>query len=319
MATTETARRAQGGTVGRNKPKMTARERRRMIEDLILLAPNLILTLGLVVVPFLVGLPMLFTDRTGFMDPEVRYVGFENFIKPWQDPDLRAEYLPALQRTLRFTALNYLMVYVFGLTLALFMYELGFKTGFFSVIYLPRLISGLAVGYMVIMLFAQSTGSLNLLFLDLGWLQKPINIATDAGTTYTLPLVVGWKAAGYNMAIFMSGLYSIPRDTIEAATVDGASYLQRLIHVYFPQMIPSFLIATISCLLGSFGLLDLLLAMGANVGNKAAKFVSVVLLRYSFSQGRMALGMTLSLMTLLPLALIAVFLQRLQKRLSYEV
>ncbi|NJN82521.1 MAG: hypothetical protein HC802_09765 [Caldilineaceae bacterium] len=33
------------------------------------------------------------------------------------------------------------------------MYEVGFRGGFFTVIYLPLMVSGLAVGYMAVMLF----------------------------------------------------------------------------------------------------------------------------------------------------------------------
>jgi ABC-type sugar transport system permease subunit len=270
------------------------------------------------IIPFFVAIPILFTDRLTFFDNTVNYVGLANFTEIFIEASTTAkDFWPALARTVRFTILNYAMVYVFGLTLALLMYEVGFRGGFFTIIYLPMMLSGLATGFVATMLFSQSTGTLNLLLLELGWIQNPIDLKLPTGTTVILPILVGWRYAGFNMAIFLSGLMAIPRETIEAAVVDGASYWKRLIHVYFPQMMPSFIIATIFALIGSFSIFDELIAMGALYGNQEAHFLSILFFRYGFSQGRLALGMTLAMQVGIPLVILGVLLQRLQKRLQY--
>jgi ABC-type sugar transport system permease subunit len=197
------------------------------------------------------------------------------------------------------------------------MYQVGFRGGFFTIIYLPMMLSGLATGFVTTMLFSRATGTVNLLLLELGWLQNPIDLKLPTGTTVILPILIGWKYAGFNMAIFLSGLMNIPRETIEAAIVDGASYWQRLIRVYFPQMMPSFIIATIFCLIGSFGIFDELVAMGALYGNQQAFFLSVLFFEYGFLRRRLALGMTLALEVGIPLVFLGVLLQRLQRRLQY--
>jgi ABC-type sugar transport system permease subunit len=209
------------------------------------------------------------------------------------------------------------MVYVFGLTLALLMYEIGFRGGFFTIIYLPWMVSGLALGFMVVMLFSRSSGTVNLLLLELGWIKKPLDVKTPAGTTIILPLMVGWQAAGFNMAIFLSGLLGIPEETIESAIVDGANYLQRLLRVYFPQMMPSFIIATIFCLIGSFGLFDQLVALGGLYQNPEAEFLSILYFRYGFNLDRLSTGMAMAIEVGIPLIIAGVLLQRLQRRLQY--
>ena len=129
--------------------------------------------------------------------------------------------------------------------------------------------------------------------------------------------MIGWRYAGFNVAIFLAGLLSIPTETVEASTVDGASYWKRLWYVYFPQMIPSFIIATIFCLIGSFGVYDELIPLGALSSNNEARLLSVLFFTYAFSSQRLALGLTLTLQTFLPLVVIALLLQRLQRRLQY--
>ena len=297
--------------------RISKRERRLILTQYAFLAPQLILFVGLTIVPFIVAIPMLFTDQANFTDPQINPVGFSNFTAIFRDPSIQAEYLPALRRTVVFVAMNYLMIFLFGLSLALLMYEIGFHSGFFTVVYLPLMASGIAIGSMAVMLFARGTGTVNLLLLELGLISKPFDIYTPVGTGILLPLLAGWRWAGFNMAIFLSGLLSIPKETIEASIVDGASYLQRLTRVYFPQMWPSFILASTMCLIGSWSAFDELVAMGALYVNPEAKFLSIVFFTYGFQINRLSLGMTLALETFLPLVLVGVVLQHLQRRAQY--
>jgi ABC-type sugar transport system permease subunit len=292
--------------------------KRRILTDWLFISPQLILFVGLTIVPFFIAIPILFTDMARFGDPQVNWVGFRNFTVLLRDPSILREYLPALKRTVIFVVFNYSTVYIFGLSLALLMYEVGFKGGFFTIISLPLMISGLGIGYTTVMLFSRTSGTMNLLLLALGILKKPIDIYSPGGTMIILPLLVGWRYAGYNMAIFLSGLLGIPNDTIEASIVDGTTYWNRLWKIYFPQMMPSFIIATTMCLIGSFSVFDELVAMGALYFNPEAKLLSVLFFVYGFKVERLAQGMTLAVETFLPLIIIGVLLQRLQRRLAFH-
>jgi len=306
------------GTAMRLSRNALSYQNRAILIQYLFATPQLVLFLTLTVVPFFVALPVLFTDQANYTDPQINYVGLNNFTALFTDPGLQAEYLPALRRTVTFVAANYLMIYLLGLSLALLMYEIGFRGWFFTAVYLPLMASGFAIGYIAVMLFAVSTGTANLLLLKLGLIQKAIDIKSGTGTCVILPILVGWRWAGFNMAIFLSGLLSIPRETIDAAIVDGASYWQRLTRIYFPQMWPSFIMASTFCLIGSFGVFDELVAMGALYGgNEEAKLLSVFFFNAAFRSDRLALGMTMALETFLPLVLIGVFMQRLQRRLQY--
>ena len=298
------------------RKRLSGPERSRIRRDLSYIAPQFTLFVILTIVPFFVAIPFLFTDISQFNDPAINQVGVRNFTALFVDRGVQADYLPALRRTLVFVALNYTTVFIFGLSLALLMYEVGFRGGFFTVVYLPLMVSGLAVGYMAVMLFSRETGTANLLLMELELLKKPIDIFSAGGTAFILPLLVGWRYAGYNMAIFLAGLLAIPKETIEASIVDGASYWQRLWGIYFPQMIPSFIVTTTMCLIGSFAVFDELVAMGALYVNPEAKLLSILFFTYGFQVERLGMGMTLAVITFLPLVLVGVLLQRLQRRLQ---
>ncbi len=302
---------------GTKKEKLGKLERRRILEDWAFILPQLVIFIFLTIIPFFVAIPILFTDMAQFNDPKINPVGLRNFTALFTDPSVQRDYLPAFRRTIVFVVLNYTTVYIFGLSLALLMYEVGFRGGFFTVVYLPLMVSGLAVGYMAVMLFSRETGTANLLFLELGLIKEPFDLYSAEGTAFILPLLVGWRYAGYNMAIFLSGLLAIPQETIEASIVDGTNYWQRLTRVYFPQMWPSFILATTMCLIGSFAVFDELVAMGALYVNPEAKLLSILFFTYGFQVERLAMGMTLAVMTFLPLVFVGIALQRLQRRLQY--
>lgn len=293
-----------------------ASRRRRILTDWLFLSPQLILFVGLTIVPFFIALPVLFTDRSTFVDPDVSYIGTDNFTRLFEDQAIADEYWPVFWRTVRFAVINYVMAFAFGMPLALLMYEVGFNGGFFTIIYLPWMISGLALGYMATMLFSRTTGSANLLLMEMGLLQNAIDIKQPGNTGILLPLLVGWRSAGFNMAVLLSGLLAIPRDSIEAATVDGASYFQRLRYIYIPQMWASIIIVSIFSLMQSFNLFDELVALGGLEQNPEATFLSVLFVNYGFRLDRLALGLTLTLQTFIPLLVIGVFLQLLQRRLQ---
>lgn len=308
--------------------KQLTRNQRRNLWNIAFVAPQFLLYFGLTILPFFVALPIIFTDRVSVMATDAHWIGLRNFATVFQGA-IGQEFKPALLRTISFTFFNYLTVYLFGLTLALFMFE--FKTRFqrikgaiFTIIYLPWMISGVGVGMLLIMLFSRDTGSMNLLLLKLGLINKAVDIQGSELVVQTaMPLMVGWRAAGFNMALFLSGLLSIPEDTIDAAKIDGADYWQRLIHIYFPQMIPNFIMATIFCLIGSFGVIDELVGMGAFYGNKKAQFISIILFRLGFASegswalGTMAEGVTLTVIVYVPLLILAFLLIRYQKRTAY--
>lgn len=293
--------------------KTRSRKRTDTLQEILFVSPQLLLFVTFTIIPFIVAIPLVLTDRVSFLDNEVNFVGLKNFVTIFQEPFI-SEFIPALQRTLRFTVLNYASIYVFGLTLALLMFEYKskLKKPFFTVIYMPYMISGLGTGMLLTLLFSRDTGSLNLLLKHLGLISAPLDIKTEAAVTWLLPLTTGWRYAGMNMAFFLGGLLSIPTDSIEASVVDGANYFQKLRYIYIPQIIPSIVMATVTCLIGSFNLIDELFGMGAMYGNASAVFLSVLVYRKGF-MGGLSQSVAMSLTVFVPLILIAFLLIRWQR------
>ncbi|MDR0637298.1 MAG: sugar ABC transporter permease [Spirochaetaceae bacterium] len=121
----------------------------------------------------------------------------------------------------------------------------GFLTGkrrgtkfFRSVIYLPNVVSAVAMGTMWINYVYNS---------DYGFLHNVLStlgLKGAAATLWTAPGNLFWSMTaaycfgmvGYHMLIFISGIEQIPKDYYEAAYLEGANALQRFFKVTVPNM-----------------------------------------------------------------------------------
>lgn len=112
------------------------------------------------------------------------------------------------------------------------------KSFFRSVIYLPNVISAVAMGTMWInYVYNPDFGLVNSTLRSLGF-------SKAAATQWTGPEMVFWSMlvaycfgmVGYHMLIWMSGIERIPVDFYEAATIEGANVFQRFSRITLPLL-----------------------------------------------------------------------------------
>ena len=109
--------------------------------------------------------------------------------------------------------------------------------GFFrTVAYLPNMLPGLAVVILWSSFFSGgSTGVLNILLsaFDI----PPQTYLTRA--EWVIPIIImiaTWKGAGATALIYMASIAGISPELYEAATIDGASVWQRILHIMLPAI-----------------------------------------------------------------------------------
>jgi multiple sugar transport system permease protein len=109
---------------------------------------------------------------------------------------------------------------------------------FRSVIYLPNVVSAVAMGTMWInYVYNSDYGLLHNVFSFLGMDGASRTLWTAPGNLFWSMLAAYcFGMVGYHMLIFMSGIEQIPRDYYEAAYLAGANGLQRFIYVTIPNL-----------------------------------------------------------------------------------
>lgn len=131
-----------------------------------------------------------------------------------------------------------------------------------SVVFAPTILSGAAIAIVWIYVFDPRFGLIHLALAPLG-ISSPRWLTDPAWAMPALIIVYIWKNFGYAVVVYLAGLQSIPRDLIEAATVDGATAWHRLVDVVVPQLSPITFFLLVTSILGSFQAFDLVAVMTA--------------------------------------------------------
>ncbi len=121
-----------------------------------------------------------------------------------------------------------------------------FRTAFF----IPNLIGGIVLGYIWSMLFDG-------VFSYFGTYLTASPVYGFCG----LVILVAWQQIGYMMIIYIAAFNAIPDEMTEAAEIDGAGAVQKMLHVITPNMIPSITVCTFLTLTNSFKMFDQNLAL----------------------------------------------------------
>jgi len=281
------------------------------------LAPALALLGVFTVWPAVWAIYQSFTNKalTGFEARSPRFVGLENYTRLLGDPDFHSSML----RTFAFVLLSAVIGQtIFAFLIAYLMadrprWRLGLTPLFAAVFLLP-----LAVPEAVAALLWASTangteeGLLNrgLGLVGLGpveWLQ--------AHAFETVTVVNIWRGIPFAMVLFAAAIESIPRTTLEAGLIDGASAWQQLRRVVVPILRPQILTFLMLTTITTFGVFGLVFFLTRGGPGNVTEIIGIYIYQRAFQFFQIGLGSAagvLLLLVLLALGAYYVWLMREQ-------
>jgi putative aldouronate transport system permease protein len=182
-----------------------------------------------------------------------------------------------------------LLLFPLPVIVALSLNEL--KDGYFkrmvqTVTYAPHFISVVVMSGMIIAFLNPNRGIVNQL---LGWLgAEKIGFLTEPGWFKTVYVFSGeWQSLGWGAIIYIAALAGINPDLHEAATMDGATRLQRIWNINIPGILPTIVILFILNM-GSFmavGFEKILLLQNA-LNMESSDVIQTYVYRNGLVQGR---------------------------------
>lgn len=218
------------------------------------------------------GIVFSFTNWNIYNFENPQFIGLENF----KDLFTSISFLPALKNVVIFAIVTTVLKVGIGLIIALLLNNKFRGRNFFrAVSFLPCTIGTLVIGYVFSFILQPDTGVLNgflnsigLEYLALNWLGNP-DIAL-----YSVAAVESWIWIGFNVAILLAGLQSIPEDIYEAARIDGATPWQRFRKITLPFLRPTINTTITLCVIGGFNVFDIIMSMTNGGPNGATQVIS---------------------------------------------
>jgi len=115
-----------------------------------------------------------------------------------------------------------------------------------TITFFPYFISWVIAYSIFFAFFAVENGVVNQFFVKIGLLERGIDFLGDKKYAWQVIWMTSlWKFTGYNSVIFLSGIAGIDVEMYEAAEIDGASRLGRIIYITLPNLLTTFVILLI--------------------------------------------------------------------------
>lgn len=189
------------------------------------------------ILPMLTSLYYSFTKITvlglGRRNPE--WIGLENFISVFTDDDV---FLRSIQNTFIFSIGRVFLGIFVALLVALLMNtKIPGKKIYRTLIYLPAIIPIVGSAILWKQLFSTDFSLFNYFLSIVGI--PPVEWLSYDNAMGSIIFMSIWSGLGPTMIILLAALQNVPRELIEAATMDGANTIKRFRHITIPMVSPT--------------------------------------------------------------------------------
>jgi multiple sugar transport system permease protein len=245
------------------------------------------------------------------------FVGLDNYVTMIRDDEFFVKSLSVTLKWAIFTTPIYLIT---GLLLSLLLNQrLPGMHLMRTILYIPAVLSGVAVALLWLNLLNPDFGAINYWLYELGFENPPYWFADPDWAMPGMALIGIWGVGGMAV-IYLSGLQNIPQHLYEAAAIDGAGQWQKFWNITLPMLSPTIFFLLITGVIEAFQIFGIAFVVGGGETGGPANsllFYMVYMYRKGFTEGFLGYASALAIV-LTMIGLLAVYtLFRLEKRFVF--
>jgi multiple sugar transport system permease protein len=276
------------------------------------LTPTVLLIVVLMVVPIIMVIGYSFRDNVIVQEDSV-FSGLANYATVLSDPD----FLAALKNTAVFITVSMVAHLVLGLAFAMMLNTKllsGFTKALFRIVYILPWLFTIAVIAVIWRLLLDPSGVLNYVLQTLGLIQNAVDWLGDPGKAlWVVTFANIWSGYPFFMISLLAGLQGISADLYEAAAVDGASPVQRFLHVTLPQLRPVIISMAVLDLIWTSQQFALIWMMTGGGPLNSTEVLSTFTYKQAFSEYEFSTAAAAAVIVLLITMVLAFFYVRQQR------
>lgn len=306
MASTAVKQRPREATARR----ATRRESRFSFEAR-MMTPALLVLAALSIFPF-VYLILMSLSAVGLIGGiSLDFIGFDNWSRLFTDSAVGASWL----RSVVYFVLTVGLELGLGIAIALLVHELVWgKNIALSLILMPMFMAPVIVGLLGRFLTDSTYGLYAWLLRETGLYSGDI-LGSTTSAFLAVTLMDVWQWTPLIALIVLAGLASVPGQILEAARVDGATYLQRLRHIVLPTIAGVIIVALLIRSMDAIRYFDIITNTTNGGPADATKIVPIRLYETGFRFFDLGYAAAIGLSMLAASILIAnIFLRILKRR-----
>jgi putative aldouronate transport system permease protein len=144
-----------------------------------------------------------------------------------------------LRNTLLISAYRLVFSFPAPIIMAILINEINsgrFKRVVQTITYMPHFLSWVIVAGLMIVLLSPTSGPVSMIFKNLG--MRPVTFLSDTRFFRSLIVISEiWKSVGFGTIIYLAAITGIDQEIYEAATIDGATRIQKIFRITLPQLL----------------------------------------------------------------------------------
>ena len=242
-----------------------------------------------------------YTTQTGSLFGNMRFVGFDNYIRV----ATTERYLAFFRNNLYIIIFSIPITQVLAFLLAVCLRKKVFLSAFLETMYfLPLLVS--MVGASIIMAYLFSPGAPVNYCLQLLGLKQIDWIGTPAGSRSIIVVIESWKDVGFYVFIYLTALRAIPADYYEIAELEGAKPFQVMFRITIPMVRRTIFYCMTMVIIWQTQIFDSAYIATKGGPLNSTKTIVYAIYETTFLSGNPGLGSTLSVFFLMIILIVTV-------------
>jgi len=273
-------------------------------------APTVILLFGLIGYPLFDALRMSFYNVTG--QTNRGFVGLDNYERLWSD----ARFRDSVANTVKFAVYSVFFKFWLGLMAAVILNRanLKFSSVFTGLVLLPWIIPEVVAALTWRGLYDPIFGGLNVLLKQLNIIDTGIVWLGDYNLALPSVIVVNvWKGIPFFTILFLAGLKAIDKELYDAASVDGATGMQKFRDITLPGLRYVIVVACLLSLIWTLNAFGLVYLMTGGGPGGATRIFSILSYEYAIGSMRYSMGVAVAMAVVPALLVIIVILGRFMR------
>ncbi len=202
----------------------------------------------------LFGISIAFTSYKPAMGWQGIFIAPLNDFRNFRQVFRSTQFWPMLKNTLGINLLGQLVSLPLTIMFALLLNEIGqrrFKSFIQTVTYMPHFLSWAIYGGLVVNMLSPDGGLVNTLLQSLRMIEQPVIWLGRPEYFWGIVIISSLlKKLGWGAIIYLAAIAGVDPTLYEAAAIDGATRIQRMLHVTLPSILPTVMIMIIFAVAG---------------------------------------------------------------------
>ena len=272
----------------------------------LLLAPTVIIIVGLVIYPFAWAVYLSFFEYSILKQAEPVFVGIQNYKEILTDPNIWERYI----FTGKFVVTAVSIELVLGFLIAYFIHT-QFKSGglYVTLLLLPMMISPVISGLFWKYILSNNWGVINWFIANVLHLPEINWLSTNTAGFWSIVIVDAWMWTPFMMLLSLAGLSAVPEYLYESAEVDRASAWFKFTRITLPLAAPLIMLGVVFRTIDAFKTVDIVWVLTAGGPGSSTETIAYALYKLAFAffqTGKASALAVILLVTVIGLSIILV-------------